>query len=480
MRRFHSPEAIAAAIRVKRERARLVAQLRSEEAKKKLEIESGEAEPMTAKEEIESYDWFGRVARPSQRPPSGDWFVWMILAGRGFGKTRTGAEWVRNQVETGQSKRIALVGATAADVRDVMVEGPTGILSVCPPWDQPVYEPSKRRITWYPNPRLGRTEKAVAICYSADVPNRLRGPQHDAAWCDEVAAWDSSDAFDQLLMGLRLGANPRAVLTTTPRPTPFIRTLLKDSHVAVTRGSTFENSQNLAQATLRELIRRYEGTKIGRQELHGEVLEDLEGALWTTWILDRNRVDRAPEMMRIVVAVDPSGTSEGGAEQGIIVCGKGIDNEGYVLSDESCRETPLGWATAALQAYDRWHADAIVYEKNFGGEMVRTTIETAMRRERIFAPLIEVTASKSKYIRAEPVASLYEQNRIHHPKSAFQIGTGLLVDVDLARLEDQLCNWIPGEFSPDRLDAMVWGMTELLVEDFSLIEAPNPHANYRG
>ncbi len=477
MPRKISPHAVLAALKIRRERDRKLRELRFEEAKRK-----EEGVVLTAREEVEQFDWYGRVARENQKPPAWNWFTWLILAGRGFGKTRTGAEYIRSLVETGKARRIALVGPTMNDVRNTMVEGPTGILSACPPWDQPIYEPSKRRITWYPNPKAGRTEKAVALCYSSETPDALRGPQHDAAWGDELAAWEyCQETFDQLLFGLRLGLDPRVVFTTTPRPIPLVKALLKDETVAVTRGSTYDNQANLAKQTLAQLKRRYEGTKLGRQELHGEVIEDIEGALWTSWILDRNRVDRAPDMARIVVAVDPSGSSkEGGAEQGIVVCGRGVDHHGYVLEDVSCRESPLGWATVAVRAYLDWQADAIVYERNFGGDMVRSTLEVAMRNAGFYIPLIEVVASRSKLIRAEPVASLYEQCRIHHPRCATKLGAGVTIAPDLERLEDQLCNWVPGETSPDRLDAMVWGMTELMVDETGLESGPNPHAGYRG
>lgn len=403
-----------------------------------------------AEAEADRYDWFGPngKARDKQRPPDRDWFTWLILAGRGFGKTRTGAEWVRHKIEAGQCKRMALVAPTAADARDVMVEGESGILAISPPGNRPVYEPSKRRLTW--------PSGAIATLYSADEPDRLRGPQHDGAWCDEIAAWRYPDAWDQLLFGLRLGQSPQICATTTPRPIPLVKSLLKDPKVAVTRGSTYENSANLAKTTLDELRNKYEGTRLGRQELNAEVLEDVEGALWSLDLIDANRVSVAPEMTRIAVAIDPSGgDTEGHDEQGIVVCGKGKDGLGYVLGDYSVRETPNGWARAAVNAYLATQADVIVYEANYGGAMVLSTLQNAadaMTKEGLPTGNIrfqKVTAMRGKQLRAEPVVALYEQGRIKH------VG-------GLPGLEQQMTHWVPdiGD-SPDRVDAMVWAITAL-------------------
>src|SRR6516165_2657641 len=259
------------------------------------------------------YDWRYR-ARPEQLPPAGSWRVWLLVAGRGFGKTRCGAEWVRAEVKAGR-RRIALVGPTAADARNVMVEGSSGILAISPVPERPLYEPSKRRLTW-PN-------GAIATTYSADEPERLRGPQHDAAWCDELGAWRYPEAWDMLMFGMRLGADPRTVVTTTPRPAKLIRDLVRDPICAVTRGSSHENRANLAPAFFDQIIRKYEGTRLGRQELQAELLEDTPGALWSHGLIEASRLRSAPEMTRVVVAIDPAVTSgEGADETGIVVAGK--------------------------------------------------------------------------------------------------------------------------------------------------------------
>ena len=259
------------------------------------------------------YDWRYR-ARPEQLPPAGSWRVWLLMAGRGFGKTRCGAEWVRAEVKAGR-RRIALVGPTAADARNVMVEGESGILAISPDPERPLYEPSKRRLTW-PN-------GAVATTYSADEPERLRGPQHDAAWCDELGAWRYPEAWDMLMFGMRLGADPRTVVTTTPRPAKLIRDLVRDPICVVTRGASYENRGNLAPAFFDQIIRKYEGTRLGRQELEAELLEDTPGALWSHASIEASRLRSAPEMTRVVVAIDPAVTSGDEADEtGIVVAGK--------------------------------------------------------------------------------------------------------------------------------------------------------------
>lgn len=388
------------------------------------------------------YDW-KFWARPKQLAPEGNWRTWLILAGRGWGKTRTGAEWVRGLVESGKAKRIALVAPTAADARDVMVEGESGILAIAPPWNRPVYEPSKRRLTW-PN-------GAIATTYSADEPDRLRGPQHDAAWADELAAWRYPDAWDMLMFGLRLGKDPRVIVTTTPKPVKVIRDLVEDPTTVVTRGSTYENIANLAPAFVEQIIAKYEGTRLGRQELYAEILDDVPGALWSRAVIDGLRVKEALELRRIVVAIDPAVTSEEGSDEtGIIVAGVGYDGHGYVLKDLACRASPNDWARRAVEAYYRYEADAIIGEVNNGGDLVETVIRTVDRN----VPFKAVRASRGKAVRAEPVAALYEQGRVHH------VGT---FDV----LEDQLCAITPdgyqGAGSPDRADALVWALTELML-----------------
>src|SRR6266700_5421427 len=386
-------------------------------------------------------------ARPSQLPPPGDWVVWLQLSGRGFGKTRSGSEWTHMQIRGGCS-RLALVGATAADVRDIMVEGESGILACSPKHDRPEYQPGLRRLTW----RNG----AIATCYSADEPDRLRGPQHDGAWCDEIASWRYPDAWDMLMLGLRIGKNPRVVATTTPRPVKLIRNLLarEGKDVVVSRGRTIENAANLAPAFLNEIMRRYEGTRLGRQELDAEVLEDVPGALWMREWIDRDRVTAAPELRRIVVAVDPAAsTNEGSDETGIVVAGVGGDGHGYVVDDLSGRYAPHEWATRAVDAYRRHQGDRIVAEVNAGGEMVQATLRTVDANVSFMA----VHASRGKVIRAEPVAALYEQKKIHHVGS-FPV------------LEDQLCGFTSdfdrsrAGYSPDRLDALVWALSDLMVK----------------
>jgi len=570
------------------------------------------------------WDWRGWWARPDQLAPAGDWSKWLILAGRGYGKTKILSEWVRELVDNKTASRIALVAPTAADVRDVLVEGPSGILACCPDWNKPLYEPSKRRVTF--------ANGAVAITYSADEPDRLRGPQHDAAacfiagtmistvhgeraveqlsvgdfvwtrdglhriiatssriatvgtvffsndrkltgtaehpvltshgwtrlsdlskgslvcvasalnstvnvgtdtaetvitnigervvldartiksalrrepvgnaeqssrastgnfaasvvsiWegagrarvfnlqvegvpeyfangilvhnCDELAAWRYPETWDMLMFGLRLGQNPRCAIATTPKPVKLLKELLarEGSDVIVTRGSTYENSTNLAPTFFKDIVSKYEGTRLGRQELLAELLSDVPNALWQRENLDRLRISKAnlPEMRRIVVAIDPAATSaEGSDETGIIVAGIGHDKHGYVLDDLSGRYQPNQWARKAIWAYDHYKADRIIAEINNGGEMVEATLRTVNKTVSYKA----VHATRGKVIRAEPIAALDEQGKIHH------VGT-------FPVLEDQLCEFTldfdrkTAGYSPDRLDARVWAFTELM------------------
>jgi phage terminase large subunit-like protein len=275
------------------------------------------------------------IARENQLPPEGDWAVWLLLAGRGFGKTRTLAEWVNDQVSSGRAKRIAIVAATASDCRDVVVEGESGILACAPPWCAPTYESTRRRLNW-PN-------GAIAYTYSAEEPERLRGPQHDAAICDELGSWRDPSTWDMLQFGLRLGKHPRVVVATTPRPTKLVRQLLarEGGDVVVTRGTSYENRANLAPGFFHSIVSRYEGTRLGRQEINAEVLTDVPGALWNLDAIDRARCERAPELQRIVVAIDPAVSShEGSDETGIIVAGKDECGHGYVLGDLSGKYQP--------------------------------------------------------------------------------------------------------------------------------------------
>jgi phage terminase large subunit-like protein len=384
------------------------------------------------------HDW-SLWARPSQMPPDTDWRIWLILAGRGFGKTRSGAEWVRGQVEQGCAGRIALVGATAADVRDTMIEGESGLLKVFHEERRPRYEPSKRRITFH--------NGAIATTYSADEPDRLRGPNHDLAWADEIAAWRYPEAWAQLMFGLRIGDRPRVVATTTPKPTRLIRELVERNDVAVTRGSTYDNAANLSPAFLDEMRQQYEGTRLGRQELNAEILLDADGALWTRDMLDDARTTSVPPLKRIVVAVDPAVTSNADSDEtGIVVAGIDSQGRGYVLEDRSLKASPSEWAAAAVTGYHVHKADRIVAEANQGGDMISHTIRTVDAS----VPVKLVRASRGKRTRAEPVAALYEQGRVAH--------AGLFPE-----LEDQLCTWTPDGPSPDRLDALVWALTELMV-----------------
>jgi len=394
-------------------------------------------------EEAKALEWDWRFwARPNQLAPEGDWRCWLLLAGRGFGKTRTGAEWVRGLAESTTARRIALVAPTAADVRDVMIEGESGLLAISPPGFRPVYEPTKRRLTW-PN-------GVMAVAYSADEPERLRGPQHEAAWCDELAAWRYPEAWDMLMLGLRLGANPRAVVTTTPKPQRLLRDLIADPGTRVTRASTYENRANLPPAFLDQILRRYQGTRLGRQELDAELIEDVPGALWTRDVIEAARLRAAPDLKRVVVAIDPAATSqEGSDETGIVVAGLGGDGQGYVLEDLSLRASPEGWARRAVEAYRRWSADRLVAEVNQGGDMVASTL----RMVDPSAAFRAVRATRGKYLRAEPVSALYEQGRVHH------VGA-------FPALEDQMCGFtrLADGRSPDRLDALVWAVTQLALE----------------
>ena len=381
------------------------------------------------------------------------WRAWVILAGRGWGKSRTGAEWVRAQVKAARAGRIALVARTAADVRDVIVEGESGILAISPKGERPTWEPSRRRLTW--------PSGAQATTYSADEPDQLRGPQHDLCWADELAAWRYPDAWDQVRFGLRLGDHPRVVVTTTPRPTQIIRDLIAASDTVVTRGRTRDNAANLAPGVVTELERRYAGSRLGRQELDGEVLDDSAGALFRWAWIDATRVTKAPDLRRVVVAVDPATTSgDESDETGIVVAGIGYDGRGYVLADESGRYRPEEWARKVASAYATHKADAVIAEGNQGGEMIGAVLRACGAST---LPVRTVHAKRGKATRAEPVAVLYEQGRVSH------VGA-------FARLEDQLTTWDPASTreSPDRLDALVYAVTELMGAAPSTATAPKP------
>jgi len=382
--------------------------------------------------------FFIAKARPAQIPPAGDWQYWLLKAGRGFGKTRVGGEWSIKQAREVPGCRLALVAPTASDTRDVMVEGESGILSISSDGFMPVYEPSKRRLTW-PN-------GSMATLYSAEEPNRLRGPQHHYAWCDELASWKYPEAWDMLLFGLRLGAFPRAVITTTPRPIPIIKELMHDPRCVVTGGSTYENKDNLAPSFITSIVKKYEGTRLGRQELNAEILDDNPGALWHRDVIENLRVRECPQLIRVVVGMDPSVTgNETSDETGIIAGGIAANGHGYILQDASLQASPAEWARAGVRAFYANKADRIVGEVNNGGDLVEVNIRTVDRN----IPFTAVHASRGKAIRAEPVAGLYEQGRIHH------VGT-------FPQLEDQMCDWMPGAAkSPDRMDGLVWCIWEL-------------------
>jgi phage terminase large subunit-like protein len=391
-------------------------------------------------------DW-GATARPSQLLPPGDWTVNLILAGRGWGKTLTGAQSIRQWVETGRCKRIALVGPTAADVRVVMVEGTSGLLTISPDWNRPIYEPSKRRLTW-PN-------GAIAACFSAEESERLRGPQHDGAWVDELGCFTNADeVWNMLMLGLRAGRNPQVIVTTTPRPTRLLKSLVARAggDVHLIHGRTAENAANLARPFMDTITARYAGTRLGRQELEGELLDDIVGALWQRDWIDGARVETAPDLQRVVVALDPAvSNSEGADETGLIVAGVSKEGHAYVLADLSQKfQGPHEWARTAANAYRRYQADRVVAEINQGGMMVETTLRVHDSQ----VSYKGVNASRGKVTRAEPIAALYEQGRVHHVGS-------------FPQLEDQLCSFTSdfdrakSGYSPDRLDALVWALSEL-------------------
>ena len=402
-------------------------------------------------------------ARQDQLPPMGDWRGWLYLAGRGAGKTRSGAEWVRAKVKAG-CRRIGMISPTTRDARTVMVEGESGMLATS--WEKdiddkgnhmgrPVWHSSRGELTW--------ANGALATLYTAEEPERLRGPQHDALWMDELAAWytpqvgtkntvskrGAQEVWDMAMFGLRLGANPQFMVSTTPKPIPLVREMVKSPNIVITRATTYDNKANLAKSFISQIISKYEGTRLGRQELLAEVIDEVEGALWTRAMLDAARLDSAPELRRIVVAIDPAVTSAATSNlTGIVVAGVGRDNRGYVLRDASGQFSPGDWAAKAIALYDEFGADRIVAEGNQGGDMVRHTLQSA----RANVPITIVHASRGKQARAEPVAALYEQGKVKH------VGA-------LTELEDQLATWEPlsGQASPDRLDALVWALTNLML-----------------
>ncbi len=379
------------------------------------------------------------------------WHTWLLLGGRGAGKTRAGAEWVTGMVRgllgiaARPARRIALVGETLADVRDVMIHGPSGLMAVAPPGERPQWKPSLRRLEW-PN-------GAVAHAFSAEDPDSLRGPQFEAAWADELGKWRyAQETWDMLQLGLRLGHRPRQVVTTTPRRMPLIRQLLDDPSVRVTRARTADNAQNLAPSFLAQVTARYGGTRLGRQELDGELIEDRADALWKREAIEASRVAAAPPLRRIAVAVDPPASSgKRGGACGIVAAGLDAGGLGYVVADESvCGVEPEAWAAKAVALYRKLQADALVAEVNQGGEMVAAVLRVVDPG----VPVTTVRASRGKYARAEPVSALYAQGRVRH------VGA-------YPALEDEMCDFSPAGLtsgrSPDRLDALVWALTHLML-----------------
>jgi phage terminase large subunit-like protein len=407
-------------------------------------------------------------ALPHQLPPEGAWRTWVIMGRRGAGKTRAGAEWVRAQVEgarptdPGQARRIALVGETIDQVREVMVFGESGIMACTPHDRRPEWEATRRRLVW-PN-------GAVAQVFSAHDPDSLRGPQFDAAWADELAKWKrAEEAWDMLQFALRLGEHPRQVVTTTPQNVGVLKAILRNPSTVVTHAPTEANRAYLAASFLEEVRARYGGRRLGRQELDGLLLEDVEGALWTNALLDACKVDKVPELSRVVVAVDPpvSGTNRSD-ECGIVVAGvvaQGAPGEwcAYVLEDASVAGSPKVWAEAAIAAMERHGADRVVAEVNQGGDLVEATL----RSVNAFVPYRAVHATRGKAVRAEPVAALYEQGRVKHVRGL----TGL--EEQMARMS---VKGFDGKGSPDRVDALVWAITDLMIEPASSWRRPRVRA----
>ncbi len=394
-------------------------------------------------EEIEVFhSLWDTFAHDYQKSPPGDWTTWLLLGGRGAGKTRAGALWVK-QIAKANPGPIALIGETEHDVREVMIEGVSGILAAHADSERPTWIPSRRRLEW--------NNGAVAQAFSAEDPESLRGPQFAAAWCDELAKWRHAEAtFDMLQFGLRLGERPRQVITSTPRPIALIKRLVTDPRTIVTRARTHDNAHNLAVSFFDTVVGRYEGTRLGRQELDGEIIEERADALWTRGALEACRVAQAPPLARIVVAIDPPASSKQGADAcGLVAAGLSEDGTMYVIADETAAGlTPAGWARRAIALWRRLEADALVAEVNQGGDMVRAVIGEADNT----VPVIAVRAHKGKYLRAEPVAALYEQGRVKH--------AGVF-----PALEDEMCDFgldgLSSGRSPDRLDAMVWAVTAL-------------------
>lgn len=414
------------------------------------------------------HDW-GFWARPEQLEPEGKWNTWVALAGRGWGKTRAGAEWVRHRIRSGD-KIVHCVAPTKGDVRRVMVEGDSGLLNVCWSGDEtyrgkhigfPVWSPTNNSLTW--------ENGAKAVFFSAEDPERLRGPQAYSAWCDELCAWrNAQDTWDMMMFGLRLGKHPKVFVTTTPKTTKLIRNILGDENTVISRGSTYDNADNLAGTFLDAVRKTYEGTRLGRQELYAEILDEASGALWNRTLLASCEIDKdeVPQLNRVVVAIDPAITSNAESDlTGIIVAGVDVNGIAHVLEDHTGRYTPQQWAAKAISLFRDHMADRIVAERNQGGDMVRHTLHT----EDETVPVKLVHASRGKMARAEPVSALYEQGKVRHVRG-------------LNDLEDQMVQWEPlGSIgSPDRLDALVWALTDLSLNGYAKPQLKLAYSSAKG
>jgi len=384
------------------------------------------------------------LARDEQLAPDNDWAIWLLLAGRGFGKSRTGAEFVDEQAQAGKVRRIALVSETPASARDVVIQGESGILNVGEPLKRPKYEPSKRRLTW--------ANGTIATVYSGANPEQIRGPEFDLAWVDELCSFKYPEkTWDNLQLATRLGDNPRTIITTTPKNIPVLKKIMQEVGTYITRGSTYDNRANLPEKFFRDIVARYEGTRLGEQELYANILEDVEGALWSRDLIEKNRVDEDDlvELKRVVVAIDPAVTAnEKSDETGIVVAGLGVDNIAYVLADKTCKVSPKKWAEISINAYYNYESDRIIGEANNGGDLIEELIYGVDNK----VSYKSVHASRGKITRAEPISALYERGLVKH------VG-------NFAKLEDELCTYVPttSTKSPNRLDAVVWALTELML-----------------
>ena len=400
------------------------------------------------KESKRKYDW-DKNARGNQKEPTGSWRIWLIMAGRGFGKTRTGAETVRKWVSSGKFSHIALVGATEDDVRKVMIEGASGILNVHPCEERPKYEFSKGQLVW--------SNGVIATIYSSEAYEKLRGPQFDGAWVDEFAKFKSpAKVFDQLNFALRIGENPRMIITTTPRPIALLKEMqnnLEKYNLVLTHGSTFDNIDNLSPEFIEFMRSRYQNHSLGQQELMGKIIEDKADACWSYDLIAKNRVDSLPHLVQIVIAIDPAVTyNQDSDETGMVVCGRDKDGKAYVLADLSAKMSTQKWAQTALEAWREYRADLIIAESNNGGDLVANILRTHDAN----LPIKLIYASRGKLTRAQPIAYLYQQGLIKH-----YVPTEIN---HLSSLEEQMCDWTPDcSYSPDRMDALVWALTELML-----------------